>query len=68
MARSGEPKIKKDPMAVLWLNTHRNVLSEVARALKVSPQFVSMVLYGRRKSEDLRVERALKEKGAPIKV
>ena len=61
---SGE---RKDPMVVLWASSHRNVLTQVARQFKVTPQFCHMVLYSKRKSKDYRIERALKELGAPIK-
>ena len=62
-----EEKKRKDPMAILWLNANRNVLAEVAREFKVTPQFCHYVLYGMRRSEGGRIERALRERGAPIK-
>jgi hypothetical protein len=58
---------RKDPMAVLWVNSHRNVLTEVAKQCHCTPQFAHFVLYGMRKSKDGRVERLLREAGAPIK-
>jgi len=58
---------RKDPMIVLWASAHRNVLSELARQFNVTPQFCHMVLYAHRKSRDGRIERALRELGAPIK-
>lgn len=60
-------KPRKDPLAVLWASDHRNALTEVARDHKVTPQFCCMVLHGRRKSRDGRIERALRAMGAPIK-
>jgi hypothetical protein len=58
---------RKDPMAVLWAASHRNVLTQVARECDVTPQFCHYVLYGQRKSKDGRVERQLKKHGAPVK-
>jgi hypothetical protein len=58
---------RKDPMVVLWAAAHRNALTEVAKKFDVTPQFCHMVLYARRKSRDGRIERALKEMGAPLK-
>jgi hypothetical protein len=40
---------KKDPLAILWVHTHR------------------YVLYGQRRSADGKVERLLRERGAPVK-
>lgn len=58
---------RKNPLAILWAAAHRNALTEIADRMGTSPQFVSMVLHGKRKSKDRRVERALREMGAPIK-
>ncbi len=58
---------RKDPMAILWAHGHRNALTQVADRLGVTPQFCHYVLYGQRKSKDGRVERALRELGAPVK-
>ncbi len=58
---------RKDPMAILWASSHRNAMTEIAGELHVTPQFVHMVLYARRRSADGRVERALKALGAPVK-
>ena len=58
---------RKDPMAVLWASSHRNVLTEIAKQFDVSPQFCHMILYAKRRSKDGRIERALKELGAPVK-
>lgn len=57
---------RKDPMAILWASSHRSKMAGIAKDLGVSSQFVSMVLYGRRRSKDGRIERALKELGAPV--
>ena len=66
MAEQAIPR--KDPMAVLWVSSHRSILASIARQYKVTPQFVHYVLYGRRKSADGRIERALRESGAPVVV
>lgn len=61
------PMPRKDPMAILWAAAHRNTLTAIADEVGVTPQFVSMCLYGRRKSKDGRIERKLRELGAPVK-
>jgi hypothetical protein len=53
-------------MCILWASEHRNVLTEIADQCDVTPQFVHMVLYRYRKSKDGKVERALRERGAPL--
>ncbi len=58
---------RKDPMAILWASSHRNALTEIAKRFNVSPQFCHMILYAKRRSKDGRIERALKELGAPVK-
>lgn len=58
---------RKDPMTILWVHGHRGIIASVARDCKVTPQFVGYCLYGTRKSKDGRIERLLKEAGAPIK-
>lgn len=50
----------------LWIARNRTVLTRVGKKLKVSTQFVSMVLYGKRESEGGRVERELRKEGAPL--
>jgi hypothetical protein len=57
---------RKNPMAILWASAHRNVLTQVARECKCTPQFVHYCLYGLRKSKDGKVERMLREQGAPV--
>ncbi len=65
MAERAAPR--KDPLAILWAASHRNVLTKIADQMGVSPQFVSMCLHGRRRSKDGRIERKLRELGAPVK-
>ncbi len=60
------PVPRKDPMAILWASSHRSSMAGIAKSHGVSSQFVSMVLYRRRKSKDGRIERALRELGAPV--
>lgn len=60
-------KVRKDPMAILWASSHRNSLTEVAKTCGVTPQFVHYCLYGTRRSKDGKVERLLKELGAPVR-
>lgn len=62
-----KPKPRKDPMAILWVSSHRNALAEVAKACGVTPQFCHYVLYGLRHSKDGKVERMLREMGAPVR-
>jgi hypothetical protein len=58
----------RDQKAAQWVAENRGRLSEIADKVrpKVTPQFVQMVLRGKRKSEDGRVERELKKAGAPV--
>jgi hypothetical protein len=50
-----------------WVRVHPAVLSNVARELGVSVQFVHRVAYNRdAKSRGLKVERKLKELGCPL--
>lgn len=58
---------RKDPMCVLWASSNRNALTNIARDCGVTPQFVHYVLYGLRRSKEGKVERLLRELGAPIK-
>jgi len=48
-----------------WVADNRGVSSQLAAKLGKSPQFIGMVLRGKRKSA--LVEQALKDIGAPIK-
>jgi len=60
-------RTRKDPMLILWASAHRNVLTQIAEEVGCTPQFCHYVLYGLRKSRDYRVERRLRELGAPIR-
>lgn len=64
---SERPSPRKDPLAILWAAAHRNTMTIIAEEIGCTPQFVSMCLYGRRKSKDGRIERKLRELGAPVK-
>ena len=52
----------------LWLRKNRGVCFRVSLDCGVSPSFVHAILYGKPggKSDDLRVEKALIEAGAPF--
>ena len=54
--------------ASAWVARNRGVVSRLARTIrpKVSVTFVHLVLRGQRKSEDGKVERALRLAGAPV--
>lgn len=58
---------RRSPEAILWIADHRNALTEIARSCGCTTQFVSLVLYGRRRSADGKIERLLKGMGAPVK-
>ncbi len=53
---------------LVWISDNRGMLSKVSRQMKppVSPQFVSQVVRGIRKSKDGKVELLLRKYGAPI--
>jgi hypothetical protein len=59
--------MKKDPKAILWVAANRNALSNIAEQCGCTPQFVGYVLYQQRRSRDGKVERLLRELGAPVK-
>ena len=59
-------KVRKDPLAILWVHTHRKALTEIAAKCGVSSQFCGYVLYGQRRSADGRIERLLRQAGAPV--
>lgn len=62
---------EQDKKAAAWVSANRGIMSHIASKMKpkkVSPQFVHLVLRGKRKSEDGKVERALREAGAPVPV
>lgn len=52
----------------IWISHNRGKLTQIAAAVspKVAPQFVTQVLRRHRKSKDGRVERMLREAGAPL--
>lgn len=52
--------------AAAWVFSNRGVLSRVAKKVGASPQFVHMVLMGKRKSTDGLVEGELRRAGAPL--
>lgn len=54
----------KPTTTLVWVSNNRGMLTKIAAKANVSPQFVSMVLYGER-SNSL-VEKLLRENGAPI--
>ena len=53
---------------LIWLAQNRGILTKVSLQVKppVSPQFVSQVYRGIRKSKDGKIERLLKQYGAPL--
>lgn len=51
---------------LVWVSNNRGKLTDIAGKSNVSPQFVHLVLRGERSSSDGRVERLLREAGAPI--
>lgn len=50
-----------------WVFRTRGAVAAVAARVGVTPQFVYMVLMGKRKSKDGKVERELRKVGAPMK-
>lgn len=60
---------QSDIAAAQWVAAHRGELSRIAETVRprVSPQFVHLVLRGKRKSKDGNVERQLRRLGAPVK-
>lgn len=50
----------------LWVSRNRRKLTEIAQGARVSPQFVHQVFRGRRRSTGGRIERLLREAGAPV--
>ena len=49
----------------MWVSQNRGILTSIADRLNVTPQMVHMVLRGLRKSEGGKIERMLREAGAP---
>ncbi len=58
----------KDMAASMWVLRNRGELSRIAARIRppVSPQFVHLVLRGKRRSRGGRVERMLRGAGAPV--
>lgn len=58
----------KDMAASMWVLRNRGQLSAIAARIRppVSPQFVHLVLRGKRRSRGGKVERMLREAGAPV--
>jgi hypothetical protein len=56
----------RERRAIAWVGANRGALSAIARMAGVTPQFVSLVLRGERKSKDGRIELELRKKGAPL--
>lgn len=54
--------------ALTWVANNRGVMTQIARkvAPRVSPQFVHLVLRGKRSSRDGQIERMLRKAGAPV--
>lgn len=61
-------QIDRTEQAEHWVARNRGQLSRIAREVvpEVTPQFVHLVLRGRRKSGDGRVEKMLRKVGAPV--
>lgn len=59
-------KSPAEQRAAIWVMQNRGVLSRIAVQLEVTPQFVHMVLMGKRKSGNNVVEGALRKCGAPL--
>jgi hypothetical protein len=51
-------------LQALWLSANRGILTQVAKQLGVSHQAVGAVYKGKTRSR--RIEKALKQRGAPI--
>lgn len=58
--------MKPTTSMLVWVSNNRGKLTEIAGKASVSAQFVHLVLRGERSSSDGRVERLLREAGAPI--
>ncbi len=51
---------------LVWVHHNRGALTKIAREAQVSPQFVHLVMRGARSSTAGRIERLLRERGAPL--
>ena len=49
-----------------WIADHRGKCSEIAEQTGFSANFVSLVLYGQKRSKDGKIERLLRKAGAPV--
>ena len=49
-----------------WIASNRGRMSELAQKAGCSPQFVYLVTRGKRKSKGGKVERMMRQAGAPI--
>jgi hypothetical protein len=63
-AESNDRITLPDVLKTMWLRANKGVLSEVAKELDVSPQFVRMVYWRLRTGR--RVADRLRQRGAPI--
>jgi hypothetical protein len=62
-----KPKKLIDQGVALWMANNRGALTDVSLKCGVTPQFVHMVLNGRRKSSAGDVEAELRKVGAPVR-
>jgi hypothetical protein len=53
---------------LVWVQYNRGTLTKIAREAQVSPQFVHLVMRGARSSTAGRIEKLLRERGAPLHV
>lgn len=53
---------------MVWVGSNRGICREIAKATKKTPQFINLVLYGKKHSSDGRIEQMLKNAGAPIRM
>jgi len=67
VAQRNRGRVKKPDTTevVVWVSQNRGILTSIADRANVTPQMVHMVLRGLRKSEGGKIERMLKEAGAP---
>lgn len=67
VAQRSRGRVKKPDTTevVVWVSQNRGILTSIADRANVTPQMVHMVLRGLRKSVGGKVERMLKEAGAP---
>ena len=54
------------PELLAWISRNRGLMTQIADKAKVTPQFVHQVIHKRRNSKTGKVERLLREAGAPI--